>query len=682
MLNGRKKTALKDLQDGADAVALEEPPRSPRVSERGSVASRERPGVSLRAVVLALLLMPLNAYWIMQMELVRYSGHPTTISIFFNVVFILLVLTLANVAVKAIAPSVAFRQGEMLTVYIMLSVASALCGHDFLEILVSYIGHLYRFARPENHWAELIEPFVPKWLVMSDKRTLDGLYLGQTTLYRPEFLRAWATPVLIWTAFVSLLVFMMLCINAIVRKRWTEEEKLTYPLTLLPLEMTEERLSLYRSKLFWIGFAIAGGIDLMSGLNFWFPNVPAFTVRVQTLSNIFTDKPWNGMQPFQISFYPFVIGLGILLPVDLLFSCWFFYFFWKAQRVLTLAMAWDAVPNFPYVNEQSFAGYIGLAAFALWSGRHYFAATFRRALGRQPTPDGSVEDDRREPWSYRAAYLGLLLGSAALAAFCMACGMTLWVVVGFFAVYFMLSLAITRIRAELGPPAHDLHNAGPEIFMTNAVGTRNLGAQNLTMFSLFYFFNRAYRAHPMPFQLEGFKMAERARMDARRLSWAMMAAAFWGAFCAFWAFFHIGYQIGIGSAKMTGPVTWAFGPEPWNRLQGWLQNPLPTNVASLVAIGVGFAFTIALMAMRMRFLWWPFHPVGYAVSSSWSMNIIWLPLLIAWAVKLLMLRYGGLKLYRDALPFFMGLILGEFVVGSLWTILGIAMGIPSYGFWV
>jgi hypothetical protein len=78
----------------------------------------------------------------------------------------------------------------------------------------------------------------------------------------------------------------------------------------------------------------------------------------------------------------------------------------------------------------------------------------------------------------------------------------------------------------------------------------------------------------------------------------------------------------------------------------------------------------------------PFHPVGYAVSSSWSLNIIWLPLLIAWAVKLLMLRYGGLKLYRDSLPFFLGLILGEFVVGSLWTLIGIGMGIPSYGFWV
>ncbi len=658
------------------------PPSSDAMGASAETIPLPKSGVTARAVLLALVLMPFNAWWIMQMELIRYSGHPTTISVFFNVVFTLIVLTLANVAVKAVLPKQALRQGEMLTVYVMLSIASALCGHDFLEILVSYLPHIFRYARPENHWAELIHPLIPRWLTVSDPRVLDGLYLGQTTLYKRSFLMAWAGPVLIWTGFVSLLVFMMLCINAIVRKRWTEEERLTYPLVLLPLEMTEERLSLYRSRLFWIGFAIAGGLDLMSGLQFWYPSIPAFNVRVQDFSAIFASRPLNAMAPFQISFYPFVIGLGILLPVDLLFSCWFFYFFWKAQRVLTVAMAWDTTPNFPYVNEQSFAGYIGIAAFAIWTGRHYFAATARRAWGAQPGGAAYVESDDREPWSYRVAYGGLIAGSALLLAFCMAAGMTLWIAIAFFFIYFLLSIAVTRIRAELGPPAHDLHNGGPEIFLTDAVGPKELGSGNLTMFSFFYFFNRAYRAHPMPFQLEGFKIAERARLDGRKLSWAMMAAAVWGCVCAFWAFLHIGYQDGIGTAKVVGPVTWAFGPEPWNRLQGWLQNPDPPKLGAISAMAAGFLFTIALMALRMRFYWWPFHPVGYAVSSSWSLNIIWLPLLIAWMTKLLLLRYGGLKLYRDALPFFFGLILGEFVVGSLWTLIGIAMGIPSYGFWV
>ena len=50
--------------------------------------------------------------------------------------------------------------------------------------------------------------------------------------------------------------------------------------------------------------------------------------------------------------------------------------------------------------------------------------------------------------------------------------------------------------------------------------------------------------------------------------------------------------------------------------------------------------------------WFPFHPVGYAVSSSWSLSLLWLPLLIAWIIKSVLLRYGGLRAYRQAMPFF------------------------------
>ena len=56
-------------------------------------------------------------------------------------------------------------------------------------------------------------------------------------------------------------------------------------------------------------------------------------------------------------------------------------------------------------------------------------------------------------------------------------------------------------------------------------------------------------------------------------------------------------------------------------------------------------------------------------------------ILISWVVKGLLLRQGGLKVYQKAIPFFLGLILGEFTVGSLWTIIGIVRNVSTYGFW-
>jgi hypothetical protein len=69
------------------------------------------------------------------------------------------------------------------------------------------------------------------------------------------------------------------------------------------------------------------------------------------------------------------------------------------------------------------------------------------------------------------------------------------------------------------------------------------------------------------------------------------------------------------------------------------------------------------------------------MASSWGVGQLWMPLLIGSTAKFIILKFGGLRSYRVALPFFLGLILGEITIGSLWTIVGIVLGIPTYDFW-
>jgi hypothetical protein len=239
------------------------------------------------------------------------------------------------------------------------------------------------------------------------------------------------------------------------------------------------------------------------------------------------------------------------------------------------------------------------------------------------------------------------------------------------------------MRAELGPPAHDLHQGGPDSILTAVMPPNQISRPDLTMFSLFYGYNRAYRSHPMPIQLEGFKMAERIGARYRPLFWAMLLALAFGALCAFWADLDQTYRVGAAEKIAPPNVQLIFGSEPWNRMQGWIKTPSSPQQQFNVraAIAFGFFLTLALNALRVRLPWFPFHPVGYAVSSSWSLSLLWLPLLIAWVIKSLLLRYGGLRAYRQALPFFLGVILGECVAGSLWTLIGIAFHIPTYAFW-
>ena len=129
-----------------------------------------------------------------------------------------------------------------------------------------------------------------------------------------------------------------------------------------------------------------------------------------------------------------------------------------------------------------------------------------------------------------------------------------------------------------------------------------------------------------------------------------------------------------------GPATW-FGWEPYNRLAGYIRAPGFRDPLRTTFLGAGLGFSLLLTGLRSQLLWWPLHPVGLAVSSSWAMNYMWFPLFLAWLVKAALLRAGGLRAYRSALPFFFGLILGEFIVGSLWNLAGLVFGLEIYRFW-
>ena len=116
---------------------------------------RSYQGVTFRSLIIAIILIPINCYWVIEMEVIRYSGHPVTISLFFNVIFSIFVLIAINLLLKKYLPTHTLSQSELLVIYIMLSLASGVAGHDMLEILVPMLGHAYWFATPENEWAEL-----------------------------------------------------------------------------------------------------------------------------------------------------------------------------------------------------------------------------------------------------------------------------------------------------------------------------------------------------------------------------------------------------------------------------------------------------------------------------------------------------------------------------------------------
>lgn len=635
-------------------------------------------GVTLRAVLLGLLLIPLNTYWVIYVEGIRHWNHCTAMSLFWNSVFCIFVLVLLNLLIKRHAPRKAFTQGEFITIYVMITLATALAGHDSLQL--GYPAMYMQFLSESTVKGRIdLRDFYPQHLTVRDPQIIKPLESGGSTLYTWEHINAWMGPVLWWSFFIAALGLVMICMNVIIRKQWTENEKLSYPIVQLPLAMTHEggTAEFFRYKPLWIGFLLGGGIDALNGLHFYFPFVPGFVVRHDApelnLGHVFNTFPWNAIPgSLGMPLYPFIIGIGYFLPLDLSFSIWFFFLLKLGMLVLSSAAGFQPgqPKNPPFLNEQSWGAWGALFLYVMWVSRPYLVRVLRTALSM-----GKGEDDSREPMAYRSAFLGILVGCGFLYWFCLKAGMTPEIILGFFAIYFVLSIAITRARAELGPPAHEMAgNMNGQTLLFWLLGTNGVGAQNMTVMSMFWWFSgRGYRTHPMPCQLEAFKMGEAGGMDMRGLGWAMLLAMFVGGLATYWACLHWEYIYGANAMTAHNWGTFSL-------LKSRVDNPQGPDYASFQAVLLGGGVTAALIIARLKFPWWPFHPAGYALSMNFGIEYFWTCLIISSTLKWAVLRYGGHKLNRQMMPFMFGLILGEYTVGAFWSVMSVVTGMRTYDF--
>jgi hypothetical protein len=65
---------------------------------------------------------------------------------------------------------------------------------------------------------------------------------------------------------------------------------------------------------------------------------------------------------------------------------------------------------------------------------------------------------------------------------------------------------------------------------------------------------------------------------------------------------------------------------------------------------------------------WPLHPIGLFIVFTYYGQLAWASIFIGWLLKVVLVRYGGSRLYREGRPFFLGLVLGEVFSTAFWCI--------------
>ncbi|MDQ2798330.1 MAG: DUF4133 domain-containing protein, partial [Armatimonadota bacterium] len=431
----------------------------------------------------------------------------------------------------------------------------------------------------------------------------------------------------------------------------------------------------------WAGFALAGILESVNYVNYFYPAVPQLQIKPYHWEPYLSAAPWTSVGTFTTAFYPFAIGIAFLLSQEVSFSCWFFYLVTKAENVGAAALGLNqgggrgSVAQAPFLGEQGVGAFLALALFLLWRARKPLGDAMRGAWDRTAAREF---DDPHAPLSPRVAFWGGLVGMAILTVFLSLIGLPVWVSLLFWAIYFLFLLTLTRIIVEAGagwawgPTYIPVHNV-----ILDLVGVSAVPERALTMFGYLSWFEVEFRDTPMPHQMMAMKLGQETGQPRRQLLWGLLIAAALSTIVGFWAYLHMYYEFGAASAKVR-PALQSVGPNMLRQVDHWLNTPSLPDRGALGAMVFGAIVVVTLAFLRQSFVWWPLHPIGYVLAGTPSMEYMWCPFLVGWAIKAVVVRYGGVKIYRQVLPFFLGLILGDYIVPTLWGLWGTAAHTQVY----
>jgi hypothetical protein len=607
---------------------------------------------------------------------------PATVALGTLLVLLLGVNPLLGWIGKRIRRNLALESADFVVVYIVTAITQWMAHIGFFtDILIRSSGiALVANATVQEYFGSLSE-----WLVLKDLKTLLNFHLGRGAVVPWNI---WIPIFVTWGFFVAVWIFLLQCVSVLIRRSWRSHEHLVYPTVKPILMLTEdagEKLPpLWKNRLLWIGLLAAAIYRGIPVIHVYFPVVPDIPTTwvgmlLHPIGTAVFGGAWSQMN-LGLPLFPWTLACAWLVVTGrVLFTGWFMHFVLMGYvSVIERYGLGGIYGGFPYRTEQSGYIVVFIGIYYVWLMRNSLRDAWLITIGR-------LEDDEGESQALttRTAVLGAMVAFMFLILFAwFFFSLAPWVSVVFIFCMVMIQIGFARFRAESGwgyhLPLMNYHDAVTHFGYLNLVsvfGGKVFGKTNILGLGFLDIIDQVAVPN-VGATLEALHLAEGSGISQRhmfKIIWiAIIAASVLAVAIGLPAIYSAGGTRAM--PNLTAFTTYNGGQDFWGSVADNIIKPYEKIGPNWFKIGfltVPIFLIVLCMYLNTYHIWWPLHPLGVGIGlGHWNWRFT-SPFFLAWFLKAITFRYGGMALWKKLNPLFVGLLAGDVIVLVIRSIIGV-----------
>lgn len=648
---------------------------------------KKETGIRLRAVVIgiaiALVICAVTPFNNAYRQGTPLGGGHFPLAPFFVLVWLMVIVAALR---KAFSKYNWMTGKELLTAWILMVLVSGIAYTGLVRTFFINLTAPYHFATVENRWDETLHPLMPDKLYPQNSEAVENLYNGLLGGRQMSWLEvlgnipwdAWITPLLVWGCFILLSYFTMICLVNLLSRQWLNNERMNFPLLRVPQMMEEhldgDGLGRFLSNRFVIaGLTIPIFLHTINGLNFYYPVIPQIPTLIMAGSYFPQHGLFAAFFRLNIYIYPAFIGFAFLASKQISFSFWFFFFLGGflvgilsvlGYSVPAAALGITFGPTLSRPEEIQMIGAYGVFfLFILWLARVHLLDVLKQSF--MPWTAGS---STKEWFSIPFSFWGFFIGVSGIIAWFAFFGIPVLPAILLVGAFLMITLVAARVICQGGLAYFTLTAApidglllffGPKFFTSVGLLVAAV-AQKVLFVDL--------RESLMP-SLVHAREVTRKIVNRRLIIGAIMLTLVAGVVVSFIAMLALCYKFGIRELGLDWATRTTLAV--YENVNTLAEMPVKAGEQVMIFAIAGAVVMFALVVCYHRFYWWPIHPIGYLTAYSSAMRILWFSFFAGWLFNMLCIRYGGVSLFKKLRFFFIGLIIGDFLMGGLWAVVGL-----------